>query len=297
MIPKKIWFYWGAEKMTFLRYTTIRSFRKYNPDWEINLIYRDVGQPDRVWKNEPAGSDDYFNRLDAEEVVLHPLSTVDFGRMDGQDIDVSGFSDVHISDLLSWRILAGGFGVVADMDIIFVNSLDQLVDRLNAESVDVGLVCFRQPAENGETREGYYPVTFMMAGRRDALGNRFFADCYKRAVLCRRPDEYESCGTPVITKLFKSFEEIEATYPNLNFSRLPDQIVFPFVVSPKISWGQGLEILWTEDCNKLPTGCIGVHWYGGADISVVGNNMVNENNYRQLPTMMGRLLRYVYDQA
>ena len=36
-IPKKAHFYWGGERLSFLRWMTLKSFRIFNPDWEIIL--------------------------------------------------------------------------------------------------------------------------------------------------------------------------------------------------------------------------------------------------------------------
>ena len=36
-IPKIVHFYWGNEKLSYLRYMSVYSFRKLNPDWKIKI--------------------------------------------------------------------------------------------------------------------------------------------------------------------------------------------------------------------------------------------------------------------
>ena len=38
MIDKKIYFYWGNQPMSFLRYMTLISFNIFNPEWKMILI-------------------------------------------------------------------------------------------------------------------------------------------------------------------------------------------------------------------------------------------------------------------
>ena len=37
MIPKTMKFFWGNETLSWMRYMTLYSFRKLNPDWKIEL--------------------------------------------------------------------------------------------------------------------------------------------------------------------------------------------------------------------------------------------------------------------
>jgi hypothetical protein len=39
-IEKTLHTYWGGDSMSYLRYLTLASFRKLNPDWKIFLYKR-----------------------------------------------------------------------------------------------------------------------------------------------------------------------------------------------------------------------------------------------------------------
>ena len=38
-IPKLAHFYWGNDTLSFLRYLSIYTFSKFNPDWRIQFYY------------------------------------------------------------------------------------------------------------------------------------------------------------------------------------------------------------------------------------------------------------------
>jgi hypothetical protein len=46
-VPKMAHFYWGGGKLLYMRFLSIKSFMKYNPDWVVVFHYpRDgVGTP------------------------------------------------------------------------------------------------------------------------------------------------------------------------------------------------------------------------------------------------------------
>ena len=46
-IPKRIFFYWGGSDMSWMRYMTLYSFRKMNPDWEVILYVSDNNQKEK----------------------------------------------------------------------------------------------------------------------------------------------------------------------------------------------------------------------------------------------------------
>ena len=167
-------------------------------------------------------------------------------------------SDVHIKDMLNWKLLANEGGIVADMDILFTKPLGDNVDTY----ADIGLVCF-----NGNPQKDYIPVSFMYSSGK----NRFFEATYRNAIKNYNPKIYESCGTLCIKE--SNLDEIENDHPDLIVQKLNDAIVFPFI---DYTWGEGIDLLYRSvDNSLLHKDSIGIHWYGGAPPSQKVNNILN----------------------
>jgi hypothetical protein len=59
----------------------------------------------------------------------------------------------------------------------------------------------------------------------------------------------------------------------LNVQRLSDAIVFPFI---NYEWNKGIHMLYNGDhINNIHDQSIGIHWYGGAPLSQIYNNVIN----------------------
>ena len=138
MIHKVAYFYWGNERMSFLRYCTFKTFRYYNPDWKIILVkrknpleakkYNWTETQDFMYEQ----SEDYSDRLDELDI------TVEYLEDEYPEIAALDISDVHTSDILAWYILAYKGGIVSDTDIIFTASFDYELFK----STEFGIVCF-----------------------------------------------------------------------------------------------------------------------------------------------------------
>ena len=51
-IPKIAHFYWGSQKLSFLRYMSLHSFKKCNPDWEVRLYCPLILTKDARWEDK-----------------------------------------------------------------------------------------------------------------------------------------------------------------------------------------------------------------------------------------------------
>ena len=251
--------------MSYMRYMTLYSFCKFNPDWTVYLIENNLPQ-DRpmtgtVEKQDKAeyNGPDYTAQLDTL-----PLTRIDFdvSMLDLLPEVVYSMSDVHIKDILNWKLLSEGCGVVADMDILFTAPLTSSIQ----EDADIGLICF-----NGFPQKDYIPVSFMYASKETS----FFKYTYKRALLNYNPLIYESCGTLCIEE--SNIQEIISKYPDINIQKLEDAIVFPLVDYP---WGTGIDMLYKgKFVDKLHPASVGIHWYGGAPQSQQFNNTINHTMF------------------
>ena len=129
-IPKIANFYWGSSKMSFMRYMTIKSFRKHNPDWSVHLYTPQHISTGTTWRkfdnhhqndsSDYKSEEDYFSQLLSEEPIK--IIKVDFSKT----VIGSSASEPHKSDFLRWNVLYQKGGLWSDMDIVYHKSMNDL---------------------------------------------------------------------------------------------------------------------------------------------------------------------------
>lgn len=261
-MKKDIYFYWGNDTMSYMRYMTLYSFCKLNPDWRVFLI-KNTQTHERNLTNtaEKQDSTEYKGPDYSHLVVDLHVFILEFTNdmIDLPENVVLNMSDVHIKDILNWKLLSEHGGAVADMDILFTKPIGEAIK----EDTDIGLICF-----DGNPQKDYIPVSFMYSNG----NNDFFADTYESALNNYKADVYESCGTMCIAE--NNLDEIITNYPNSLVQKLDDAIVFPFIAYP---WAAGIEMLYISDNSHVThSDSIGIHWYGGAPVSQKVNNILND---------------------
>lgn len=256
-----VYFYWGNERLSFLRYMTLYSACKYNKN--VVLVRKRGASKAGRWKT--AASDDgayidYTPRLDE----LKNLQTVYFEDFGIPLLDVP---DIVISDILTWYLLARYGGTVADMDILFIKEVPPV-------TYDIGLIKYPQ------TREGdIYPVGFLQ-GRQNGV----FESIYKASLVAASRGTHQCAGADLLKKYIPGI-----TTSGLDVRWLPHTMVYPFAefVMPGGLVRMSLKRTFILDC-KLPDDCIGLHWYGGARHQVATE--MTEDNYKQFPCTISRLI-------
>lgn len=276
---KNIYFYWGNETMSYMRYMTLYSFRKFNPDWCINLIVNKQLH-ERILKNtiEKQDKTEFIGKDYSFLVKDLNITVLDFeNSMLNLDYNVvKHMSDVHIKDLLNWKLLANGGGIVADMDILFTKPVGDTINTVT----DIGLICF-----SNYPKKCYIPVSFMYSSG----SNAFFNNVYNNALKSYNPSIYESCGTLCIKE--KNLIEVRKNYSDLSIQKLKDSIVFPFIDYP---WYKGIEMLYnTNNRHLMKDNSIGIHWYGGAPLSQHYNNLLNEKTIYEINNTISMSIREI----
>lgn len=274
---KEIYFYWGNNTMSYMRYMTLHSFCKLNPDWYVNLIVNDSEQlrVDTIEKQDKTE----FKGVDYYPLIKSlNINTIDFeNKMINLDNSVvDKMSDVHIKDILNWKILSEWGGLVADMDILFIKPIGTLINN----DTDIGLICF-----DNYPKPNYIPVSFMYSS-----GNSdFFKKTYNRALSNYMPNVYESCGTLCIEEC--SLKEIFKNYPNNVIQRLPDASVFPFV---GYEWNDGIQKLYQGDFRSLMhPDAVGIHWYAGTSQSQNQNNILNSQTVYKINNTVSNSIKEI----
>jgi len=250
-----IWLYWGNKAMSFLRYMTVHSACALND--RVVLIVRSEGighsWAEKQDMNHYNGPDytERLNDLPNLEIVLLDMMYSDIALMNAPE--------VHTSDLLAWRLLADYGGTVSDMDIVYIKPIPEITD-------DVQLIRFDF---------GYYPVAFMQG-----KPCSFWKEAYEIALDRYAPDNYESCGAPILQVL-----------PVPDSCRwLPTETVFPFHDWP---WARMRRALFRHVVDKLPKKTIGIHWYAGANQQT--NNRLTHNTFKEQPCTISKAIKVTYE--
>jgi len=255
-VPQKIYFFWGNQKMSWMRYMTLYSFRKLNPEWEIELWVYDSPIKNKTWESEE--QQDFFS-YDGPDYFEEAIKLVTVKEWEG----VKKTGPSHQSNLFKWYILTKYGGVYADMDILWLKPFD-VFKKL--KRYDVSLSCF----------DNYFSIGLLAA----TPGNLFFARVLEAALENYDKKEYQCLGVNVLYKIFncwwnepKLFEKVTQLFPRLRYFDIPKNWIYParcfemnFIFDSKI---------------RLPDDCIGIHWYAGAEISQKWNNRLTENNVKE----------------
>lgn len=125
MIPKTLFLYWGGRDLSYLRFMTVKSFKKYNPDWQIRVFYPTHPQTGRGWTtNEHAveyKGEDYFDKLK------------DYATVESLDMEELGFgnelAEVHKSGVFRLWALTKYGGVYSDFDILYFKPMVEIKER------------------------------------------------------------------------------------------------------------------------------------------------------------------------
>lgn len=266
-IPKIVHFYWGNKILPYLRYLTLYSFKKYNPDWEIKLYIPKVSQPKMTWNSSehkfPINCKDYSNRIEKVGIDVVPF--------DFDTIGVSNtLSEVLKSDFLRWHLLSTQGGLWADMDILFFRPMHQIVMDEKTDTV----FCFQN---------GIWSVGFLMASK----DNSVFKHLHKVAHGYFSPQAYQSIGRMLLERDLKNIPNVLAKFPGTHVHNLSMDIVYP-VDSVKINQAYS-----TNNMQLIKSSSVGLHWYAGKRILGHWINDIDENTYIKYSNVVCSLIRRV----
>ena len=303
-MEKKIHFYWGNSNMSWLRYMTIESFVKHNPDWRVVLTLDKSTTSKNKWSDENKQDffnyegEDYTSSIDSlgveirtwEPELVPAANRTEvlengsfFTNVPGDmDLDVPRVPELstpsHRSNFFKWYTLATEGGVYSDMDIIFTAPIGD--NWACIDSHDATL-CWD---------DGYYLIGFM-ASQGDS---ELFSKIYKSAHIIFDEKKYQSVGQAALLYSIANNPNIEYTYSDIlqYFNGAETVFLFdPNLVYP-VRYGEIARIFpGSDDECSIPASSIGVHWFGGCAPGQVFNNQVSRENFLDKPCALSSALK------
>lgn len=255
MNPKIVHLYWGMNTpMSYLRYLTVATFRKLNPDWEVKLWAPTVPTIQINWNSgEHPG---HYRGIDYAQEL-------EFTKFDFSSLGIpEDIPEVHKSDLLRWFLLGEYGGIWSDFDIVWVKPIPY-------ESYWEGAGLCKYKALSGSDKE-YTAIGFLTSSGR---GQYFFNQLFKIAVKHLGRDEYQAYGA----KMLDYFLELWPEGQRMAFWHDPE-LVYHFCQSQDFKTYFRPAELKRHDTMK----CLGYHWYAGNPYVARAEATVQRENFRQM---------------
>lgn len=291
MIPKRMFFYWSGDKLSWMRYMTLFSFKKMNPDWEIILYYSDnkkvngESYDSKEW-NGPEEQDfsNYNGGNYLDQVKDLGITIINF-----EDVDIpnnlkekfKNISPVHKSDMYRYYDLYKNGGFYSDMDVLYFRSFDNEYNKIVKNDYDT--ILYQQ--------QDYIAIGFL--GSKE--NNKFYKKLYKSIFDIDGSNNYQAYGVDAIYNMFGKnrsnayiFSDLEQKFPFLKHYSIPTSLVYHYDWSRiNDNYRQGFDI------GDFSEESIGYHWYGGHKESQKANNDINEENYHRYKITFSNLVKHI----
>jgi len=249
-VPKIAWFYWGETVLPFLRYKTIETFCRHNPDWIVRYVVPAKPHSGMTWATHEQKVQIYARDYIGELKHL-PIERVTF---DFDQIGVrNDIPEVYKSDFLRLYLLSTHGGLWSDMDILYFRPVESMA--CNSEG-NAGADTFVSICDYGHS------IGFMLA----AVGNEYFRTLFQEAKERFRPDNYQAIGAVLYNKLYPTVQSIAES--GRNVVNIPMDTVYAYHA------GIIKDIYEAGDMSRYTPGSIGLHWYAGHQLAGAALNKV-----------------------
>jgi len=281
MIDKLAYFIWQGEKMSWLRYMTLKSFTYHNPDWKTVLyLCSDKSDYNITWTS--GEKQDNYDKDDVKNYIH---------RIDDMNIEVVectwGLSD-HPSqnaDIFRWELLSQVNGVCLDMDIMFVKSLTPFAEWLEDSSICIDIHCTPDTyerkarwqdarlgvmASNGKSNFFHDINSYNSQIEKDNNSyQKYGRNLLRQYIHHITGEDLRTCSEEKVGEIIGKIEELyKCRAINIDHYRT----IYPW------DWQDDNQRFY--DVNTIGDE-FGIHWYAGSSISNRFNNFLTEDNFRE----------------
>lgn len=274
-IPKTAYFFWSG-LMPFLRYMTLFSFRKFNPDWRIELFYPGTAPVLPTWR-----SADHRFSIDCSENFWGNLTDLNIVTTSLQTLPLrfpESMSDVMKADLLRLYLLSERGGLWSDMDILYFRSVESFF-----KPTDASAYFCKHRLQNLDGSPSDNPAQYHLIGLLlGAPGNPHFTNLFSKALGFWDPHTYQSLGA----HLYK--HNVHMDSPDI--VNIPMSVVYPSN-DVQTMFGSPSEVLQ----GRIMKETIGWHWFGGNPITGPYQSLLTAISVKDVkkPSMIVNLIRRI----
>jgi hypothetical protein len=270
-IPMYGHFYWGNEKLPYLRALSVISFHIHNRNFETFLYIpkkRFTGK--NTWKsseqNYEVTAEDYFPYLRQNYPAIN-IVEFDFDTI-GVD---SNMPEIFKCEFLKWHLLSTTGGIWSDMDIVYFKSMTAFNKNIMGKKDAQTFHC------NNNS------VGFLLASKQ----NMFYKKIFDYAKKNFDPIYYQNIGPDIFTKL-NLFNPIIMSQNRIEV--LDMDIVYP------VSWKNIDDIFIRDKSIMFTKNTIGLHWFAGHQMAAKFINEMNETNQINYNNTLSKAIRNCFQE-
>ena len=266
MIDLKFGLFWTGGKLSYLRYLTFVSLRKYHPDATIELYVSDEwSKSGYSWGcekqdfEEPSNGKDYMSALKDLNVDIIKVNIF------------SKYPPNYQSDFFRWWWLKKNGGFYLDTDQIVLKSFED-IDR----DCDFIYSAYIAPSC------GFYTPVGVIGSTKDAEIVQWINDMLPKYY---DPRDYNSLGPFMLRSVVKTRKWRDKLY------NTPSQMFYPILDSCYVGVLYGDSHSAAESALKNVEKAYALHWYGGHPESQRFNKSFNEEKAQTSLCLLAGVLR------
>lgn len=256
MIPHTLFMYWGANKLSWLRYLTVYSFHKMNPDWDIKIYY-----PTQLWESQTWTTGEQSITFDGDDWFfrLKDIPNVELISLDMEDLGYHNTApEVHKSDLFRLWALSTYGGYYSDFDILYYKPVEP--------GEHTTIVSF-------DPSDRHWNIGFLACKADDPLYKMLYELAQGAPT-----NNYQSLG-PLLWKIYINPD----TLPETTWD-IPKDLLY-------YHDAEHIADIFTK--GKFLKKGIGLHWYGGHRLAGEWENRLGPANYQDYDILISTTIKEI----
>ena len=273
-IPKIAHFYWATDLLPWIRYLSLETFKKHNPDWQIILWKKenltnvsestllDITTRTKVDTPVVAEFKNWWGEVEKLYINIQIVNIRGFGLDLSKYGDQSNIKDVHLSDFVYSKTLYDYGGFWGNMDMLFYKPLeDGVYNHLNNLNKEV--ICLI----------GGFNNFILSIPQSEFMQDHFNSS--KAVPLKNIQDNYSATGPCVIEEIKK-----KSGYKNKILEIPSNTTEYKF---------QETNYYRSGELGEFPPETIAIHWHGAGRWDTHWH--LTPENYKQDTSLIGKLVQ------
>jgi hypothetical protein len=235
-VEKVFHVYWGGGVFPYMRYLTVKTFQKLNPDWKIIVWIPKFYTKGNSWDSHELEYGVNCRDFSKELMKMPNIHEVDFKDM-GFKNDAS---EAHKSDFLRVHLLSTIGGIWSDTDVIYFKPVTELYFNTLENKDKETFVCICHYGHS---------IGFIMS----AKGSKFYDKMAEVSGASYNAKDYQCLGSTMFNKYYPTLKSITEFSSAVNMSM---DVVYAHDADH-------IKELLMDKKGNFNERSIGCHWYAG----------------------------------